>query len=333
MLVKKAIPFSRLRYWMYGFSIAIIVVVWVGTFLQGGFNLGIDFKPGLSETVQLTSTTATPTVESVRKAIKDYEDNLKSKDAKYEAHVFTVQPIGADAEHKFQLRAVATQDESKIANLQEVISGKALAALEGVYGTGSVKVLQTEFIGPSLSSELVVQTTWIAVAAVLVILMYIWFRFKFAYALAAIIALIHDPIFVLGLIGTIQMEVTTATIAVILTIIGYSLNDTIVVFDRIRENLRLHGDMNMYDLIDLAITQTLSRTLVSSLTVILAMVAVFLFTQGSIRDFAEALIVGVIIGTYSSIFVAAPLMVAFAGGKPPKEKERKVLGDDEAVQA
>jgi len=319
MLVKKAIGFSKLRYWMYGLSIAMIAVAWVGTFAQGGFNLGIDFKPGLSQTVQLT--TGNPTIEQVRAA-------LKASD-----HSFTVQPIGLAADHKFQLRAVATSDEAKVSNLQEVIATKAKTALEKAFGAGSVTVLESEFIGPSLSSELVLQTTWIALAAILVILLYIWFRFKFAYAIAAIIALIHDPIFIMGLIGSIQMEVTTATIAVILTIIGYSLNDTIVVFDRIRENLRLHQGMNLYDLIDLAITQTLSRTLVSSLTVLLAMAAVFVFTQGSIRDFAEALIVGVIVGTYSSIFVAAPLMVAFAGGKPPVEKERKPITDADTVEA
>jgi preprotein translocase subunit SecF len=170
-------------------------------------------------------------------------------------------------------------------------------------------------------------------AAILVILLYIWFRFKFAYALAAIIALIHDPIFVLGLIGSVQMEVTTATIAVILTIIGYSLNDTIVVFDRIRENIRITPTMNMYELIDHAITQTLSRTIVSSLTVVLSMVAVYFFTTGAIQDFALALIIGVVVGTYSSIFVAAPLMVAIAGGKPPKEKEKKLAIEGEAAEA
>ncbi len=314
MLVKKAIGFSKLRYWMYGLSVAMIVVVWVGTFLEGGFNLGIDFKPGLSQTIQLTA--GNPTIESVRAALKGSEHN------------FTVQPVGAPADHKFQIRAVASADEAKVQNLQEVISGKAKAALEAKFGAGSETVLESEFIGPSLSSELVVQTTWIALSAILVILLYIWFRFKFAYALAAIIALIHDPIFILGLIGMIHMEVTTATIAVILTIIGYSLNDTIVVFDRIRENIRLHQGMNMYELIDLAITQTLSRTLVSSLTVILAMAAVFVFTQGSIKDFAEALIIGVVVGTYSSIFIAAPMMVGFSGGKAPKEKEPKAISED-----
>lgn len=326
MNVKKAIGFSKLRFWMYGLSVAMIVVVWVGTALQGGFNLGIDFKPGLSETVQITS--GAPTIEAVRKALRDYEADLKAKDPAYQSHSFSVQPIGAPEDHKFQLRAVATQAEAKVANLQEEIAGKAKEGLEKAFGAGSVTVLQIEFIGPSLSSELVFQTIWISLAAVLVILLYIWFRFKFAYALAAIIALIHDPIVILGWVGMVQMEVTTATIAVILTIIGYSLNDTIVVFDRIRENLRLNQHMNMYDLIDQAITQTLSRTIVSSLTVILAMAAVYLFTQGSIKDFAEALILGVIVGTYSSIFVAAPLMVAFSGGKPPVEKPKAAPGGE-----
>ena len=221
MLVKKAIGFSKLRYWMYGLSLAMIAVVWVGTFSQGGFNLGIDFKPGLSETVQVSA--GSPTIEKVRKALDDAAINGK-------ARRFTVQPSGDPSEHKFQLRAVATDNEAKEENLQKKITDEAKASLEAAFGVGSVTALESEFIGPSLSSELVVQTSWIAISAVLVILLYIWFRFKFAYALAAIIALIHDPIFILGLIGTIQMEVTTATIAVILTIIGYSLNDTIVVF-------------------------------------------------------------------------------------------------------
>jgi len=319
MLVKKAIPFSKLRFFMYGLSIVMIVVVWAGTVVRGGFNLGIDFKPGLSETVQLT--VGNPEVSDVRAALKGSD------------HDFTVQPVGDPSLHQFQLRAVAAADEAKVANLQAVISGKAKAALEAKFGVDSVKVLQTEFIGPSLSNELVIQTTWIALAAIIAILLYIWLRFKFAYALAAIISLIHDPIFVLGLIGTVQMEVSTATIAVILTIIGYSLNDTIVVFDRIRENLRLHQSMNPYELIDLAITQTLSRTIVSSLTVLLSMVAVYVFTTGSIHDFALALIIGVVVGTYSSIFIAAPLMVAISGGKPPEEKAKKELTEKDATEA
>lgn len=319
MQPKKVIPFSSLRFWMYGISIAMILVAWAGTFLQGGFNLGIDFKPGLSQTVQLQGTDLG--IEKVRAALKGSDHN------------FTVQPVGAPEDHKYQLRAVATAEESKVSNLQEVISAKAMASLEAAFGAGNVTVLQSEFIGPSLSTELVFQTIWIALAAIIVILLYIWFRFKFAYAIAAIIALVHDPIFILGLIGSMQMEVTTATIAVILTIIGYSLNDTIVVFDRIRENLRLHQGMNLYDLVDLSITQTLSRTIVSSLTVVLSMIAVYVFTEGAIHDFSLALIIGVVVGTYSSIFVAAPLMVAFAGGKPPVEKEKKPLPSDEAVQA
>ena len=318
MEIKKVIPFSRLRWWMYILSIVMVVVVWGLTFLQGGFNLGIDFKPGLSETVQINSSNVS--IETVRAALKGSEHN------------FTVQPIGPAADRTFQLRAVASAAESKVSNLQEVISGKALVALEGTFGDGNVKVLSSQFIGPSLSDALVIQTFWITLAALIVILLYIWFRFKFAYAVAAIVALIHDPVFIMGFIGTVQMEVTTATIAVILTIIGYSLNDTIVVFDRIRENIRLQKASNMYDLIDLSITQTLSRTIVSSVTVVLSMFALVVFNEGAVRDFAWALIIGVVVGTYSSIFVAAPLMVAIAGGKPPKEKEKKVEVEG-AVQA
>lgn len=309
MRVKNVVPFSKFRRVSYALSIGVLVAFWVATIFQGGFNLGIDFKPGLSQTVQISASSVT--IEKVRAA-------LGSSD-----HNFTVQPIGDAAAKTFQLRAVANADETQVANLQEVMSAKARSALEGTFGAGSVTVLQTEFIGPSLSDELVFQTFWLAVASVLVILLYIWFRFKFAYAIAAILSLIIDPIFIVGMVGTMQMEVTTATIAVVLTIIGYSMNDKIVVFDRIRENIRLKPSMNLYDLVDLSITETLSRTIVSSLTTILSMVAVYIFTQGAIKDFAFALIVGVVVATYSSIFIAAPLMVFFAKGKAPVEKEKE----------
>ncbi|NNM68221.1 MAG: protein translocase subunit SecF [Spirochaetales bacterium] len=319
MQIKKAIPFSKLRWPMYIFSIVLIVAVWVGTLLQGGFNLGIDFKPGLSETVKINNPEVT--VSTLREALKlsDY--------------IFSIQPVGTKGDQTFLLRAVAHNDQSQVANLQAVLATAAKNAIEKRFGTGSVDVLSSDFIGPSLSNEIVLQTFWLTLAAVIVILLYIWFRFKFAYAVAAIIALIHDPIFIVGLIGTLQMEVSTATIAVVLTIIGYSLNDTIVVFDRIRENIRLQKTSNMFDLIDLSITQTLSRTLVSSLTVLISAASLWFFTTGQIHDFAFALIVGVVIGTYSSIFIAAPLMVSISGGKPPVEKEKKALPPEEGLEA
>ncbi len=342
MQIKKAIPFSRLRWPMYIFSIVLILAVWTGTLLQGGFNLGIDFKPGLSETVKISGAGVST------KAVED----VLGTPALQKLYSFSVQSTGAATNDTFLIRAVAHNNEAEVSNLQAVMSAAAKTAIEQKFGTGSVTVLSSDFIGPSLSSEIVQQTIWIVAAAVLIILLYIWFRFKFAYAVAAIIALIHDPIFIVGLIGTLQLEVSTTTIAVVLTIIGYSLNDTIVVFDRIRENIRLQKTSNMFDLIDMSITQTLSRTLVSSLTVLMSAVVLYVATSpglmaatnfgdvmtavftthSQIKDFAFALIVGVVIGTYSSIFIAAPLMVSISGGKPPKEKEKKALPPEEGLE-
>ena len=294
MRVKKVIPFSKYRYWSYGISIAMLIAVWAGTIAQGGFNLGIDFKPGLSQTIQLTASDVS--IEKVRAALAGSDHN------------FTVQPVGAVAEKKFQIRAVANADEGKVQNLQEVISEKAKSSLEASFGAGTITVLQSEFIGPILSNELVYQTIWIALAAVLVILLYIWFRFKFAYAIAAIIALIHDPLFILGLVGTIQMEFTTATIAVVLTIIGYSLNDTIVVFDRIREVKGKSPNLTE-KMINASVTQTLSRTLLTSSTTIIAILLMYIWGGEGIHGFAFCLLIGILVGTYSSIFVAAPILL------------------------
>lgn len=307
MQIKNTIPFSKWRYFAYGFSILLIILAFAGTALRGGFNFGIEFKAGLSQQIKVNSPEAS--VEHVRAALDKT------------TYHFSVQPIGNPADNQFVIKASVQGGDDT--NHQQLVSNAAKEKLDEAFGTGVVVVQSTDYTSPGLSNELIIQTFTYTIAAVLLILVYIWFRFKFAFAMAAIIALIHDPIFLIGLIGTFQIEVNTVTIAALLTIIGYSLNDTIVVFDRIRENIRLKRNANLFDIVDAAITQTLSRTIVSSITVLLSTVAIYIFTKGPIHDFAAIMMVGVIVGTYSSIFVAAPLMVAIAGGKAPEEKEKE----------
>ena len=176
-------------------------------------------------------------------------------------------------------------------------------------GADRITVQQTDFVGPSFSRVLGEQAVWLVTVAFALIFVYILFRFRAAFAVGALLALIHDIAIMLGVLGTLQLEISTATIAAVLTIVGYSLNDTIVIFDRIRENDTLMRDANFELVINTSITQSLSRTLITSLTTLLAVVAIYIFSTSSIKTFALSLMIGVVVGTYSSMFVAAPTVL------------------------
>jgi preprotein translocase subunit SecF len=143
------------------------------------------------------------------------------------------------------------------------------------------------------------------------ILVYIWIRYKQNYAFSAIAAIFHDVLFLLGFIGVFQLEFSTATIAAVLTIIGYSLNDTIVIFDRIRENTKVLREKTFEDIINISVTQSLSRTIITSVTTLIAVTAIFILATGSIQTFALNLIVGVLVGTYSSVFIASSILLSW----------------------
>ena len=186
-------------------------------------------------------------------------------------------------------------------------------ALSKKYGSNSVIVKQSDYVGPRFSQSIGYQSVSLTAFALALILIYIWLRFKLAYAVSAILALVHDVLIMIGIIGTFRIEVNTATIAALLTIIGYSLNDTIVIFDRIRENNDLLKEKDFFKVVNISITQSLSRTIITSLTTLLAVIAIFLFGTGVIKIFALNLMIGVIVGTYSSIFIASPILLAWTG--------------------
>jgi preprotein translocase subunit SecF len=170
-------------------------------------------------------------------------------------------------------------------------------------------------------------------------MVYIWFRFRLGFAVSAITALAHDVLIMLGFIGTLGLEVSTTTIAAVLTIIGYSLNDTIVVFDRIRENQGfLKGD-RFDNIVNTSITQSLSRTIITSLTTLMAVAALYVFGTGAIKDFALNLIVGILVGTYSSIFIASPVLLGWTNAAQKRKAKKSgvsieapVVKDDEKVE-
>lgn len=272
------------------------------------------------------------TIEDVRTALQPLENmRLQSVgDAEQQEYIIRVEDPGTDK------------------NFNETMSGRIEELLGARFGAEEIIVKQSDYVGPRFSRNLGSQVIYLTALAMALILAYVWFRFKLPYAVSSIIALAHDVLIMLGFIGALQLEISTATIAAVLTIIGYSLNDTIVIFDRVRENAGIIKDADFKTVVDTSITQSLSRTLITSLTTLLAVSAIYIFGAGAIKDFALNLMVGVVIGTYSSMFVATPVLSGWInrrnrrrkikeaqkyGGKVPeavKEKKKPPAAEAEA---
>jgi preprotein translocase subunit SecF len=197
--------------------------------------------------------------------------------------------------------------------------------LEASFGKDTVLMKKTDFIGASFSIQLVQDAINAVLLTLILILIYVAFRFKFIFGIGALIATVHDVLFMIGVIALFRLEVNSAVLAAILTIIGYSLNDTIVVFDRMRENFSLMPESARDVVIDTSITQSLSRTIITALTTLLAVVCIFIFATGAIKEFALNLIVGIVVGTYSSIFIAAPVVLT-GMNMMDKRKKNKEFG-------
>jgi preprotein translocase subunit SecF len=256
----------------------------------------------------------------------DYLSIGQVRDALSEITEPQVQIVGEPHRQEFLIRAADPEGFNK-----ENYEGKITTLLEDAFGNDTVVVKQSDYVGPSFSKTLAQQSYSLVLLAIVLILVYIWVRFKLGYAVSAISALVHDVAIMLGFIGTIQLEVSTTTIAAVLTIIGYSLNDTIVVFDRVRENEGLLQGRKFEEIINTSITQSLSRTLITSATTMLAVLALYFFGTGPIKDFALALIVGIIIGTYSSVYIASPVLLSWRKSADKRKREKKGLPGDKAA--
>lgn len=290
--MRHVFDFMKSRVIMLVISAVVIVGGIAGTVTQNGFNLGIDFQAGLSLTVGISRNVS---VDEVRDALADVDG-------------MQVQRLGAPEDGRFVIRV---RDDGSIDAFETVMTDRLLEDLAAAFPASRVTELETIYVGPRFSRDLTQQALVLTVFALVLILAYLWFRFRLGYALSSITALLHDVVVILGIIGTLQLEVSTATIAAVLTIIGYSLNDTIVIFDRIRENEALLRDSDFRTVINTSVTQSLSRTMITSLTTLLAVGAIYVFSTGAIQLFALTLIIGVIVGTYSSIFVASPTLLAW----------------------
>lgn len=279
--------FMAIRKHAYFFSALLFLVGIVGLLIHGGFNLGIDFEGGLL--IEYGFNEVIP-IDEVRDAVANlgYEGAEIQDIAGNPRDLMIRVPVEGD-----RAAGEASPSARILAELQ-----KDRPNLEG-------DLRLEESVGPKIGHELRKKATLAVLIALLGILIYIAIRFEVKFALAAVLALFHDVIVTLAVFAVLQREITLPVIAALLTIGGYSVNDTIVVFDRIREQLKIRRKESLEDVINLSINQTLSRTIITSLTTLFAVLALFILGGQVIHDFSLAMLVGIIIGTYSSIFVAS----------------------------
>lgn len=269
-------------------SLAMILVGVVSLIAKGGPNYGIDFAGGMLVQVKFEQDTTAP---AIREALSSVELGAVG-----------IQQFG-DAANEFLIRTQTTSDElTSLANQIDRV-------LEQTYGADMVEIRRAEMVGPQVGKELRQKGLLAILYAMVGILIYITWRFEFRFAVGSIIALVHDVIITLGLFSIFGKEIDLPIIAAFLAIIGYSLNDTIIVYDRIRENMAKNTRESLATVINASINQTLSRTILTSGTTLLVVMALFIFGGGVIHNFAFALLIGILVGTYSSIFVASPILV------------------------
>jgi preprotein translocase subunit SecF len=202
---------------------------------------------------------------------------------------------------------------------------KIIEALENSFGAGGVAVTRSDYVGSRFSKNLTDQVGILMGLTLLLVFVYISFRFKPQYALGAVVGIVNDAIVIVSFVVWSRMEFNTSTIAALLTILGYSVNNTIVVFDRVRENRRIFPDDAFVDVLDRSVTGTMSRTIITTLTTVLAVLFLFIFTTGSMKDFALALLIGLISGVYTTIFIASGLVNLWETNKVKRQKRKQAL--------
>jgi preprotein translocase SecF subunit len=267
-----------------------------------GLNFGVDFKGGV--TVEVTDKEPIE-LQKVRNAVGAL--------ALGEAKVQEIQDFAASEEGVvvFVERQPVPEgtSESEANKLQQAAAEKIQSALRAALGEG-IEFRRVDVVGPTVSGELVQKGLMAVGLSIGLMLVYIWFRFEWQFGVATVLALLHDTIVALGLLTIVRYEFSVASIAAVLTIVGYSVNDTVVVFDRVRENLRKYKQRSLSDVLDLSINETLSRTIMTSGTTLLALIVLVIFGGEVLRGFTMTIIFGICIGTYSSIFIGAPFVLA-----------------------
>ena len=300
-LIPNNTNFDFLRIKVIAFLFSLIILS--GTFISlmvNNLNYGIDFKGGIL--LELRS----------KNPISPNINELREKISTLNAGEVSIQNFGKDTDFLVRIQKQEGDQKEQIAMIEKV---KSLTDKD-------YTVRRSEFVGPVVGDELKTAGIYSVLLALISIMIYIWFRFEWQFSIAAILALIHDVLTTVGLFSILQLEFKLATIAAILTTAGYSINDTVVIFDRVRENLRRYKSKTHYFIYNKSINETLSRTVITSVTTLLALFIIFFFGGAVLSDFALAMIWGVIIGTFSSIFVAVSLLTYFNINKGEKVDDR-----------
>tara|TARA_B100001057_G_scaffold484154_1_gene561842 strand:- start:946 stop:1836 length:891 start_codon:yes stop_codon:yes gene_type:complete len=279
---------------------SILIIISLILLIFKGLNFGIDFKGGTL--IELRSSDTNINVTSLR-------DKLKQMDL----GDVSVKKFGNDTDYLIKFE---NKDNRK--NIIEEIKKN----LDNSFGN-NFNFRRVENVGPKVSSELLKSGIIAISLSLATMLFYIWIRFEWQFSLGAILALFHDVIVTLGFFSLFNLEINLSIIAAVLTIVGYSMNDTVVIFDRVRENLRKYSDIKIFDLTNISINETLSRTIITSATTLLALFAIYLFGGEILKGFSLAMILGVIFGTYSSIYIANTILVRL------KVSQKTVLRDDD----
>jgi preprotein translocase subunit SecF len=302
--IKPTINFDFVGKMKIAFSVSIVAILIsiLSLIMHGGPNYGIDFAGGTLVQVKFQKETDAGKIRSALTAIGMGDSVL--------------QQFGARDNNEYLIRTAESSEDLK------GLSDRIEESLTSGFGKGSFEVRRVEIVGPKVGRELTEKGILAMVLAWMAMLIYISWRFEFRYAAGAILALVHDVIITVGVFSLLNKEFTLVIVAALLTIIGYSINDTIVVYDRIRENVRKSSKQALDQIINTSINQTLSRTILTAFTVVLVLIALLFLGGAVIFDFSLALLIGVIVGTYSSIFIASPIVLAWERVKPSKKRKK-----------
>ena len=272
---------------LFNFVSLILILISVGFIFYKGLNFGVDFKGGTLIELRVENTEIG--IGDVRQSF--IEMNLGD---------VNVKKFGKGNDYLIKFEQTDKNKENFIENIKTQLSRNL---------TGNFSFRRVENVGPKVSGELLKSGLIAIVLSLSAMLIYIWIRFEWQFSLGAIIALIHDVIITIGFFSILEFEINLSIVAAVLTIVGYSMNDTVVIFDRVRENLKKYSSKSINEISNLSINETLSRTIITSSTTLLALLSIFFFGGKILHGFSFAMILGVIFGTYSSIFIANPILI------------------------
>ena len=297
---KRNIPFNKF-YKRFNILSLLLILISLILLTFKGLNYGVDFKGGTL--IELRSLDKTLSIADLRKSF-----------SKLNLGDVTVKKFGKENDFVVKFEKKQSIEENFIENIKIELSNDIGNIFE---------FRRVESVGPKVSNELL-KSGVIAIALSLgAMLIYIWIRFEWQFSLGAISAVFHDVIITLGFFSLLKFEINLSIVAAVLTIVGYSMNDTVVIFDRVRENLKKYSDIKIYEITNISINETLSRTIITSITTLLALLSIFIFGGAILKGFSFAMILGVIVGTYSSIYIANPILVRLNVSQKTILKEEK----------